>query len=489
MKKILFGLLSPALLAGIYFAFFYHPMSVTTHSREAYREFLLGREASDKFYNNEALRHFEKAVALDSNFAMAYLYLGRLYLLQSDSKQKAEFCLKRAKALAPKVSERERWIINMSLTDSPKKRQAYLDSLLKKYNNTLEPHLLKAQLAMQKRDFKTAEREYLHALKINPNYALAYNMLGYIAAQEGERDRAIEYFKKYIFIAPDEPNPHDSLGELLLFIGRYDEAIREFKKALAIRPELSQKPSLLAEAIHYHLARAYFYKGEYSKALLNARLTQKLRLGNFYFAQEIPFLKGLIYYKKGDYQKSLAFADSLAENNPSRWLLRALNATKLNRLDWLDACIQKASSKAARQSQWQKEWPLVLQFFKGLKAVQEKKYAEAIPPLKKVVDFSGDSQYAVNDLAWAYFKTGQTDSAQAIIDSTLKINPKAWGALFARARIALASGDTTTARATIENYLQVYNDRDTDTPDILFLQRQLTLLKKRELPSGKPKGP
>ncbi len=472
MKKIRYGLLGAIFLTGLYFAFFHHPRTVTTSSRQAYEEFLLGRQAGNKFYNTEAIQHFEKAVALDSNFAMAYLYLGRLYLLQPKMQQKGEACLKRALRLAPKVSERERWIIHMSLTHSPEKRQAYLDSLLQKYNKTLEPHLLKAQLAMAKRDFKTAELEYLHILRIDPNYAMAYNMLGYITAQEGRRDEAIEYFKKYIFIAPNEPNPHDSLGELFLLMGRYDEAVREFQKALAVRPELLTKPSLLSEAIHYHLAKAYFYKGQFSKALQNARFTQKFHQTGI-FSQDIALLKGLIFYQKGEYNRSLTFADSLKSNNPNAWLIRALNAVQLNRPDLLDACIEKARAGAQKFSHRQPEWKLILHFFLGLKAFHQKDYSAAIVHLKKVVDSTSDSQFAVRDLAWAYYQTGQLDSARAVIRRTLTMNPQAWGGLFAQAQIALATGDTATARTAMERYLHLYKDRDTDTPDIRLIQKEL----------------
>jgi serine/threonine protein kinase len=48
---------------------------ITTSSIEAYNYFLRGREDYEKFYFDSAQRFLEKAVELDSNFALAFLYL------------------------------------------------------------------------------------------------------------------------------------------------------------------------------------------------------------------------------------------------------------------------------------------------------------------------------------------------------------------------------------------------------------------------------
>ena len=48
---------------------------VTTHSAEAYRYYLMGDEYSSKYYNDEAIKYYEKAIEYDSTFAMAYYAL------------------------------------------------------------------------------------------------------------------------------------------------------------------------------------------------------------------------------------------------------------------------------------------------------------------------------------------------------------------------------------------------------------------------------
>jgi tetratricopeptide (TPR) repeat protein len=53
----------------------------------------------------------------------------------------------------------------------------------------------------------------------------------------GENDKAVEAFRKYASLMPNEPNPQDSLAEALLAAGRYDEAEAAFRKALELSPK------------------------------------------------------------------------------------------------------------------------------------------------------------------------------------------------------------------------------------------------------------
>jgi len=60
---------------------------ITTNSLDAWREYAAGIDLLDKLLKNEATIHFEKAVALDSNFAAAMLKLFPLYLSTGKNEQ------------------------------------------------------------------------------------------------------------------------------------------------------------------------------------------------------------------------------------------------------------------------------------------------------------------------------------------------------------------------------------------------------------------
>ena len=83
---------------------------VTTRSMEAYRYYVEGKENLRKFYFDDARIAFEKAVALDPDFAMAYFNLAYAnYNLENI--EASDTAIKRAKALSLKTTEKERLYI------------------------------------------------------------------------------------------------------------------------------------------------------------------------------------------------------------------------------------------------------------------------------------------------------------------------------------------------------------------------------------------
>src|SRR5688572_27455648 len=48
-------------------------IAITTSSEEARKEFLAGRDLTEKLRLTDSIQHFDKAIALDPNFALAHL--------------------------------------------------------------------------------------------------------------------------------------------------------------------------------------------------------------------------------------------------------------------------------------------------------------------------------------------------------------------------------------------------------------------------------
>lgn len=230
---------------------------ITTKSEEAKNEFLAGRDLSDRLLGQDSLQHFDKAIALDPDFASAELARA------NSSPTAKEFFAHQLKAsvLADKVSEGERLLIlagEAGANGEVVKQKDYLEKLVAAYPNDERAQLMAGNFYFGQQQMEEAIAHYKKATELAPNFSPAYNILGYSYRQQGNYPAAEQAFKKYVELIPNDPNPYDSYAELLLKMGRYDESIAQYKKALSIDPHFV--PS------HFGLSADYTYKGQPDQA-------------------------------------------------------------------------------------------------------------------------------------------------------------------------------------------------------------------------------
>jgi tetratricopeptide (TPR) repeat protein len=208
---------------------------ITTSSDEAKKEFLLGRDLSERLLGQECLQHFDKAIALDPDFASAELALA------TNSATTKDFFdhQKKAMALADKASEGEKLLIlsnEAGVNGDVAKQKDYLEKLVAAYPNDERAQFNLANYYFGQQEPEQAVEHYKRATELNPNYSPAYNVLGYAYRQQGNYADAERAFQKYIELIPNDPNPYDSYAELLLKMGRFDDSLAQYHKALSIDP-------------------------------------------------------------------------------------------------------------------------------------------------------------------------------------------------------------------------------------------------------------
>lgn len=213
----------------------------TTDSPAALAELRLGMEASQKYYWQEAGRHFAKALELDPHFAMAMRMLMRT---ESDKKRKEELRQRLAAVDRSRLSPREAFLVEYTLAQSAEAPREKLDAIVAAYlrEHPRDPYALaqQADLCWDARRWDQAESTFQQLLAVDPNWVDAQNKMGYLSMAQGRFAQAEDRFRTYRFVAPDQANPHDSLGELLVLTGRFDEAQRELEAGLRIRPDFCQ---------------------------------------------------------------------------------------------------------------------------------------------------------------------------------------------------------------------------------------------------------
>jgi serine/threonine protein kinase/tetratricopeptide (TPR) repeat protein len=236
---------------------------VTTTSMEAYDYYLKGREAHEKFYNEEAKQHLEKAVELDPQFAVAYLYLSNVYNeLKSRGDERNEV-LRKAKEYSEKATEKERLYILAEYANSierdSEKKVRILKELIEKYPNEKDAHSELGFVYHGRDLFADAIEEYQKALELAPTDGFILNHLGYLYSDMGEYEKAVECFQKYAKLYPEDANPIDSMAEQYFRMGRLDDAIANYEKALKIKPDFG---------VGYRVAYIYALKEDYSESML-----------------------------------------------------------------------------------------------------------------------------------------------------------------------------------------------------------------------------
>jgi len=283
---------------------------VTTSSMEAYKYFMQGVENTRKFYYEDAVGFFEKAVELDPDFASAYGYLALSYGWLGNIAARDE-SIKKAKALSMKATDKERFYIDATyaryIERDREKRLRIVQQAAKKYPKEKDLHGWLGVIYRADGKYDKALEEDLKALELDPNYGEAHNELGYLYADLRNFEKSIEHFKKYVSLNPGDANPLDSMAEAYFLMGRLDEAVAKYKEALEVKPDFSE----VSNKIGY----IYALKEDYPEAMkwVDKEITTATSPG---VKREGYLYKGFYHFWLGSLEKSLIDlqqAEELAE--------------------------------------------------------------------------------------------------------------------------------------------------------------------------------
>lgn len=283
---------------------------ITTTSDEARKEFLAGRDLSERLLGQESLQHFDKAVSLDPDFALAELARA------NNSPTAKEFFAHQLKAtiLVDKGSEGEKLLILANETGANGevvKQKEYLDKLVAAYPGDERAQFSLANYYFAQQEYAQAVEHYRKATELNPTYSPAYNVLGYAYRQQGDYANAEQAFKKYVELIPNDPNPYDSYAELLLKMGRFEDSIAQYRKALSIDPNFN--PS------HFGLSADFTYAGKPDEARAELETMAKQarndgELRTAYFGMAVLESDGAQFDKAlGEIDKEYAIAEKKAD--------------------------------------------------------------------------------------------------------------------------------------------------------------------------------
>jgi TolB-like protein/DNA-binding winged helix-turn-helix (wHTH) protein/Tfp pilus assembly protein PilF len=258
-----------------------------TDNIEAYQLYLKGRYNATKYTPegvNKAIECFNKAIAIDPNYALAYDGLAYCYYAADWWDYPAKESMAKGRAFAAKALE-------------------------------IDPQLAEAHTSLGiihmwlDYDWPAAEKELNRALELNPNYASAHLWRGFLSLTAERFDESIAEGKRAVELDPLSPEANSSLGVYLFYARRYDEALQQLRTTVELEPHYW--------FAHIYLARVFERKGQIPAAIEELEKAKRMEGA----AWEVWSALGYAYAISGRRAEAQKVINELKENKEKRsWL-------------------------------------------------------------------------------------------------------------------------------------------------------------------------
>jgi serine/threonine protein kinase/tetratricopeptide (TPR) repeat protein len=212
---------------------------VTTSSPEAYKYYVEGIRHDVKGEYRQEIESMEKAVAIDPEFASAYLAMSWSYsnLVFFAEERK---CLEKAMALSDRLTDREKYNIcghyyGQSEKTYDKAAEA-LEKLLAIYPDDISGGNMLAIVYSYMGEMEKAIERYRGCIQAGTEDVVIYRNLAGTYEHVGAYDKSIEVYESYLKNIGDSAVIRRSLALTYLELGKHDLALAELDKAAALSP-------------------------------------------------------------------------------------------------------------------------------------------------------------------------------------------------------------------------------------------------------------
>jgi TolB-like protein/Tfp pilus assembly protein PilF len=355
-----------------------------TRSLEAWEAFQRGKQRLAKRTSAaiaEAERYFRDAIALDPDFALAWVgiadsltaeiyYAGRP---QDSGLAEAEQAVTRALTLEPNLAE------------------AWASS---------------GNIASYRLQFERSEQMLRRAISLNPNYAPAQHWLSMTLSDLGRRDEALVTAERAAMLDPLSAIINNWVGVARSSVGRFDDALAAYRHAIEIDPEMA--------IAYYNIGDLHEWRfGRFDTALAWYKKAAGLDPGNPSYVAVLA----LTYWNLGD------------DAEAGRWLDQALTTGEeigfthyVATLIFLARGDTKSAQSHARRAAEQDPLYVYLvrddDLRRGDYTAARARYAKAYPHLlaPELPPFTERDASAAIDLAGVLMRTGENARAEVLLN-------------------------------------------------------------------------
>jgi len=443
---------------------------VTTPSLEALQAYSLGRTTMiDKEDHLAAVPLFQRAIALDPNFAMAYASLGMAYFELSEKRRLGYFRM--AYDLRDRVSERERFYIEAHYHeyvtgDWEKAREVY-ELWSQTYPRDDVAHLNLSLVYLHLGEFEKARVEAGESLRLLPTDCISYGAVVASLLSAGRLEEADATAREAKQKKLDCLHLNYALYELAFLRGDTME-MKQAANLLAGKYSVGLLPLQARTAAYFgQLKRA---RELFREAVNSAGQSKRPELAGLLEAQEAE-AEALLGTADAAQQKTaaaLSLANGIDELGPAALIL-AMTGDKVR----AQALIDDLAARYPRNTLVQSDY---LPVARAQLALNRKEPSKAIQELETAAPYElgdmdhGNACYPIYLRGQAYLAARRGGEAaaefQKILDhpGVVLNDPIAALARVGLARAYAVQGNTDKARATYGAFLSLWKNADPDIP-------------------------
>jgi serine/threonine protein kinase/tetratricopeptide (TPR) repeat protein len=452
----------------------------TTPSIEALQAYSVGFKAALAGSSVRALAHFQRAVAIDPDFALAHAHIGFRYGGMGESALARPSLLK-AYQLRNRASDVERFYIetlyDRDFTGNLERERRTLETWAESYPRDATPHTLSAGLALSSTgQHELAIAETDRAIALNPDHSPAYvnraynqlrlnrlddALLTVRRAEERKLESAsmllIPYFVAFLNGTDDElarsaavarksPAQEDMISHLEALALARSGQLSEARRTSAAAVEIAQRAARRERAGLFEAGRAVWEAFYGNAAAARQSASKALAFGR---GRDVDYAAAFALALSGDLPQSRALAENLAREFPEGTFVQSMYLPTLRALSSLNAHDPVAAIQALQTAS---------------------RYDLALGGVGFIGRFGGLYPIYVRGLAYlaARRPTAAAAEFQRIVDhrGIVLVDPMDAMTRLQLARALALTGDTAKAKSAYSDLLTLWKNADPDIPAV-----------------------
>lgn len=301
-------------------------VSTFVSSPEAYQAYQNGMKRFYQEYFDEAIEQFNKAIELDSSFALPYMRIGMTNIFTGKQTEGARY-FALAKERENNLPRRDKQLLDVYadlwLTENYNNAFIKLESFVNSYPNDKEGLVIYGLLVRTfQQDVDRAMVYIDSALKLDPTFQFALSQASSFMRNEKEYDKALEYAELNKKYHSNSPEPYIILATIYQQMERYDEAIEELLEL--IKMDSNNRPATL------RLTNLYIIKNDFDKARFYLDEYKRIVGDDPFFIREYYYQWANLMIWQGKLKQSMDYrfkaVEYALESNDSNAINAAYNA-------------------------------------------------------------------------------------------------------------------------------------------------------------------